>query len=96
MPEKALLEPSFADALAAIAQATELTPSKRTHWACSLRQVAKWLDRPLVNLAARWGAVALKANRLHHANLGVEWKTLANHRANAKAALGWFVPRVSR
>jgi len=90
MPEKTLLEPSFADALVAIERATELSASKRTHWACSLRQVAKWLDRPLVNLAARWGAVALKANRLHHANLGVEWKTLANHRANGKAALQWF------
>jgi integrase len=90
MPEKTLLEPSFADALTAIEQATELAASKRTHWACSLRQIAKWLGRPLVNLAARWGAVALKANQLHHANLGVEWKTLANHRANAKSALQWY------
>jgi integrase len=90
MSEKTLLEPSFADALMAIEQATELPASKRTHWACSLRQLAKWLDRPLVNLAARWSAVALKANQLHHANLGVKWKTLANHRANAKAALQWY------
>jgi integrase len=90
MPEKTLLEPSFADALRAIEQSTELPASKRTHWACSLRQLAKWLNRPLVNLAARWGAVALKANQLHHANVGIEWKTLANHRANAKAALQWF------
>jgi integrase len=90
MPDKTLLEPSFADALTAIERATELPASKRTHWACSLRQLAKWLERPLVNLAARWGAVALKANQLPHVNLGVEWKTLANHRANAKAALQWF------
>jgi hypothetical protein len=39
---------------------------------------------------ARWGAVALKVNLLHHANSGVEWKTLANHKANAKAAISWF------
>jgi integrase len=29
-------------------------------------------------------------NRLHHAGSGVEWKTLANHKSNAKAALLWF------
>ena len=33
------------------------------------------------------GAVALKVNQLHHANSGMEWKTLANHKSNAKAAL---------
>ena len=64
--------------------------SKRTHWCCSLRIIAKALDRPPENIAARWGAVALKVNLLHHANSGIEWKTLANHKANAKAALFWF------
>jgi len=34
--------------------------------------------------------VAPKVNHLHHANSGVEWKTLANHKANAKAAIFWF------
>jgi integrase len=34
--------------------------------------------------------VALKVNQLHHANSGMEWKTLANHKSNAKAALFWF------
>ena len=42
------------------------------------------------SVAARWGAVALKVNQLHHANSGVEWKTLANHKSNAKRALAWF------
>jgi hypothetical protein len=63
---------------------------KRTHWCCSLRIIAKALGRPLENIAARWGAVALKVNLLHHADSAVEWKTLANHKANAKAALSWF------
>ena len=52
------------------------------------RQGAK--NRPPESIAARWGAVALKVNLLHHANSGIEWKTLANHKANAKAALFWF------
>jgi len=90
MSETTLLEPSFADAIAAIEKAEALPRSKRTHWACSLRNVAKALDRPLESIAARWGAVALQINQLHHANSGVAWKTLANHKANAKAALFWF------
>jgi integrase len=90
MSETALLEPSFADAIATIEKAEALPQSKRTHWSCSLRKVAKALDRPPESIAARWGAVALQINLLHHANSGVAWKTLANHKANAKAALFWF------
>jgi integrase len=90
MDENGLLEPSFADAIAALEQAKELPTSKRTHWSCSLRMIAKALERPLESIAARWGAVAVKVNLLHHANSGVEWKTLANHKSNAKAAIFWF------
>jgi len=78
------------DAIAAIEQAKELPAWKRTHWCCSLRMIAKALERPPESIAARWGAVAIKINLLHHANSGVEWKTLANHKASAKAALFWF------
>src|SRR5208283_4454763 len=84
MTENALLEPSFADAIAAIEQANDLPPAKRTHWASSLRQIAKALGRPPESIAARWGAVALSINILHHSNTGVAWKTLANHKSNAK------------
>jgi integrase len=90
MSETALLEPSFADAITAIGQAHDLTPSKRTHWMCSLRQITKALDRPPESIAARWGAVVHQVSRLHHAGTDVEWKTLANHRSNAKAALIWY------
>src|SRR4029077_17063549 len=90
MSENGILEPSFADAIAAIEQAKELPAAKRTHWCCSLRMIAKALERPPESIAARWGAVAIKINLLHHANSGVEWKTLANHKASAKAALFWF------
>jgi hypothetical protein len=90
MHENRLLEPSFADAIAAIEQSSELPSSRRTHWVCSLRQIAKALGRPPESIAARWGAVALKVNQLHHVGSGVEWKTLANHKSNAKAALHWY------
>jgi integrase len=90
MPEETLLEPSFADAIAAIEEAIDLTSAQRTHWACALRRIAKALGRPAESIAARWGAVALKVNQLHHTDSGIEWKTLANHKANAKRALHWF------
>src|SRR5947208_2622329 len=90
MPKDGLLELSFADAIAAIEQAMELSASKRTHWFCSLRIIAKALHRPPESIAARRLAVAIRINQLHHANSGMEWKTLANHKSNAKAALFWF------
>jgi integrase len=90
MDDNGLLEPSFADAIAAIEQSSEVSPSRRTHWVCSLRQIAKALGRPLESIAGRWSAVALKINQLHHVASGVEWKTLANHKSNAKAALYWY------
>ncbi|HTV29127.1 MAG TPA: hypothetical protein VMF32_15185 [Xanthobacteraceae bacterium] len=90
MPQNGLLEASFADAITAVDKAEMLPPSRRTHWCCSLRAIAKALDRPPESIPARWGAVALQVNQLHHANGGMEWKTLANHKANAKASLLWF------
>lgn len=85
-----LIEPSFAEALAAIERAGDLRPDKRRHWSCSLRIIAKALGRPPELVPARWTAVRMPMGRLHHAPLGVTAKTLANHRANVRAALVWF------
>jgi len=90
MTESALLERSFADAIAAIEAAAELPEDKRRHWGCSLRQIAKWLDRPVETIAARLTSIALAMNQLHHARLGVTAKTLANHKSNTRAALRWY------
>ena len=78
MTETERLEPSFADAIAAIEKSSELTASRRTHWCCSLRKIAEALGRPPENIAARWGAVALRINQLHHAQAvppGRRWRT---------------------
>lgn len=83
-------EPSFADAIAAIACAPDLSPDRRRHWATSLRQLARYLDRPLATLPARITAISGAVAKLHPEVLGVNAKTFANHRANAKAALLWF------
>lgn len=39
MDDNGLLKSSFADAIAAIEQSIELPSPRRTHWACSLRQI---------------------------------------------------------
>jgi hypothetical protein len=85
-----LLEPSFATAIEAIESSDELPPSKKTHWACSLRKVGEWLDRPLATIPARRTNIHISVGQLHHARLGVTAKTLANHKANTAAALRWF------
>ena len=85
-----LLEPSFADAIAAIEQAAELSEQTRRHWICSLRQITKWLDRPAELIPARWTSVRMPVSQLHHARVGVTAKTFANHKSNARAALRWF------
>jgi hypothetical protein len=85
-----LLEASFADAVTAIEQSPGLPEQKRRHWVCSLRQVAKWLDRPAVVIPARWTSIRISVSQLHHVRLGVTAKTLANHRSNVRAALRWF------
>src|SRR5262249_15074999 len=85
-----LLEPSFAEAIAAIEQAAELSEQKRRHWACSLRQIAKWLERPAMVIPARWTSVRIAVRQLHHARVGVTAKSLASHKSNVRAALRWF------
>jgi hypothetical protein len=88
--DTALFGPSFSDLVAAIEAAKDLPQQTRRQWACSVRQVANWLDRPASVILARWQAVRFGVGQLHHARLGVTPKTLANHRSNLRAALRWF------
>jgi integrase len=84
------LEPTFSVAMTAIEDAADLSASVKRHWVCSLRQIAKWLDRPVEVTPARWTAIRLPVGQLHHARLGVTAKTVANHKSNVAAALRWF------
>ena len=84
------LEPTFSAAMTAIEDAADLSASVKRHWVCSLRQIAKWLDRPVEVTPARWTAIRLPVGQLHHARLGVTAKTVANHKSNVAAALRWF------
>jgi len=86
----ALLEPSFVEAIAAIEQSADLSKNAKRHWVCSLRQIAKWLDRPFEMVPARWTSIRMPVGQLHHARVGVTAKTVANHKSNVAAALRWF------
>jgi integrase len=88
--QMAPLESTFSVAMTAIEDAADLSASVKRHWGCSLRQIAKWLDRPVAVTPARWTAIRLPVGQLHHARLGVTAKTVANHKANVAAALRWF------
>jgi hypothetical protein len=90
MTTTTLLEPSFVDLIAAIEQSAELSVERQRHWVCSSRQIAKWLDRPAAVIPARSFSVRILIGQLHHARVGVRSKTLANHKANVRAALRWF------
>ena len=85
-----LIEPSFADAIAIIAAADELSEQTRRHWMTSLRQIAKALDKPPELIPARYSAVRAELAQLHHAPAGVTAKTLQNHKSNVKSALLWL------
>ncbi|MGA7975330.1 MAG: tyrosine-type recombinase/integrase [Pseudolabrys sp.] len=88
--EPTLIEASFAQAIATIHAAAELPEQTRRHWASSLRQIAKLLDRPPKVLPARYSAVRADLLNLHHAPAGMTPKTLQNHKSNAKSALLWL------
>src|SRR5215212_9242341 len=89
-PPLPLLEFSFADAVTRIQAAESLSGATRSQWVCSLRQIARGLDRPLKLIPARWTGLRLPVSRLHHLSLGITAKTLANHKANLRAALRWI------
>lgn len=85
-----IIEPSFADAIEAVAAATELPLPTRRQWCSALRGLARCLDRPTASVPARFGAVRNKMLALKYPPFGWTAKTLANIKSNAKAALLWF------
>jgi hypothetical protein len=85
-----LIETSFADAIAIIAASDELSAQRKRHWPTSLRQFAKWVDKPLEVIPARYSAVRADLAQLHQAPAGLTAKTLQNHKSNVKSALLWL------
>lgn len=81
---------SFADVIAAIAAADDLTAQEKKFWPTSLRQFAGYLGRPVESMPASIPALTPAIKKLHPEQLGVNPKTFRNHRSNVRAALLWF------
>jgi hypothetical protein len=90
MSAKALFEPTILEAVGIIEAADELSMPTRTHWVCSIRQIGRFLGKPLEVIPARYSALKNHLRQLHNVPLGITAKTLANHKSNAKAALLWL------
>jgi integrase len=86
-----LIETSFADAIVIIATSNDLTEQRKRHWATSLRQIARALDKPLELIPARYSAVRADLAQLHEVPAGLTAKTMQNHKSNVKSALLWLV-----
>jgi len=85
-----LIETSFADAIGIIAAASELPEQTKRHWASSVRQVAKALDKRPEVIPARYSAVRAELAQLHQVPAGLTLKTMQNHKSNVKSALLWL------
>ena len=55
-----------------------------------MNQVAKWLDRPLAAIPARWTSIRMPVAQLHHARVGVSAKTGRTTGPMSELALRWF------
>jgi hypothetical protein len=67
--EHTCLEPTFADAIMAIAAATDLPEQTRRHWRSSLAGIAKAFDQPIELIPARYSAIRARMATLHHVPL---------------------------
>src|SRR5262245_3692656 len=85
-----LIEPSIAELFKAVTASPEVTAERRGPRACALRVITAALGKPPELLPARWTALRQPIGRLHHVQMGVTAKTLANHKANVRGALRWF------
>jgi hypothetical protein len=82
--------PTFRDLLDRLATDDALSDQRRRHLSCSLRNIAKALERRPEDLPAQWAAVRSRIDDIHPSAVGWTGRTAANHKSNARAALSWF------
>jgi hypothetical protein len=85
-------EPTFRDLIDALTQDTTLPRQRRRQLACSVRRIARALDRRPDELLASWSRVRSRVEQIHPAELGWTPQTAANHRSGLRKALQWFQP----
>lgn len=85
-------EPSFQDLITALTNDRTLPLPRRRQLTCSVRRIAKALDRRPDELPASWSRVRSRVEQIHPAELGWTPQTAANHRSGLRKALQWFQP----
>jgi integrase len=80
--------------MAAIRADLTIPESKRRHWSTSLKRVVEGIGMPPESLPARLTALRHHLQRLNPVLMGIEPKSLANHKSNVIAAIKYFL-RVS-
>lgn len=80
-------ELTLADVMRLIEADDRLTPQRKRHWLSSLRRVAEGIGRPPSSIVARLTSLRHPISRLNAARMGIEEKSLSNHKSNARAAV---------
>lgn len=83
-------ELTLRDLLNLLAADTTVPAKRRVHLSCSVRRIAKALDRRPEELPASWTRIRSQVEEIHPAL--VEWteRTASNHKSNMRAALTWL------
>jgi len=80
-------ELTLADVMRLIEADPAIEPLRKRHWLSSLRRVAAGISRPPASIVARLTSLRHPMKRLNAARMGIEEKSLANHRSNVRAAV---------
>ena len=80
-------ELSLADVIRLIEADPDLPVERKRNWQSSLRRVATGIGRPPASIPARMTALRHPMRRLNAARMGIEPKSLSNHKANVRAAV---------
>lgn len=80
-------ELTLADVMRLIEADPAIEPLRKRHWLSSLRRVSAGIGRPPASIVARLTSLRHPMKRLNAARMGIEEKSLANHRSNVRAAV---------
>lgn len=80
-------ELSLSDVIRLVEADPDLPVDRKRNWLSSLRRIAAGIGRPPVSIPARLTSLRHPMRRLNAARMGIEPKSLANHRSNVRAAV---------
>lgn len=80
-------ELTLADVIRLIEADADVPLARGRNWLSSLRRVAAGIGRPPASIPARLTSLRHPMSRLNAGRMGIEPKSLANHRANVRAAV---------